>query len=45
MRHEIVRDCIPWPDPGDAGGHGEREARDLPGRNCGRRIGNKLRNY
>ena len=42
MHNEIVCDRIPWPDAGDAGGDGEREARDLPGRNS-RRPG--MRNF
>ena len=43
VHHEVFCDRIPWPDAGDAGGDGEREAQDLPHRNCGRRFGNKLR--
>ena len=42
MHHEVVCDHNPWPDAGDAGGDGEREAQDLPDRNCGRHLGNKL---
>ena len=43
VHHEVVCDHNPWPDAGDAGGDGEREAQDLPHRNCGRCLGNKLR--
>jgi len=39
VHHEVVCDRISWPDAGDVGGDGEREAQDLPDRNCGRRFG------
>ena len=45
MHHEVVCGHIPLPDAGAAGGDGEREAHDLPGRNRRRRLGNKMRNF